>query len=226
MTAYKLTNRVMLYEQVLNQIKNMIVQGVYQKGDLLPSEKELMNMMGVSRITVREALRLLNEAGVIETQKGKGSFVRMDGQSLIPKDDSAREYQIRFLHSTNVRLMLEPEIAKKVAEEASDEEIQELGKRLQNAREKDTFHLELVKMLHNPILEEWLSYMFRMETDPAVIALTPPGMQKRISNELVRQHDKIYEAICAHNGEFAYFYMKEHMSYVKENYEKYFAAFY
>ena len=37
----------------------MIVQGIYKKGDLLPSEKELIEMTGVSRITVREALRLL-----------------------------------------------------------------------------------------------------------------------------------------------------------------------
>lgn len=216
----------MLYEQVLNQIKNMIVQGVYQKGDLLPSEKDLMNMMGVSRITVREALRLLNEAGVIETQKGKGSFVRMDGAALVPRNDSAREYQSRFLHSTNIRLMIEPEIAKKVAEEASDEEIEILGKRLKTIPEKEFFHIELVKVLHNPLLEEWLFKLFEMETDPAVVALTPPSMQKRIGSELEHQHEKIYKAIRARNGEFAYFYMKEHTNYVKENYEEYFAAFY
>ena len=47
-----------LYEQVMDQIREMIVTGVYQKGDMLPSEKELMQLTGVSRITVREALRM------------------------------------------------------------------------------------------------------------------------------------------------------------------------
>ena len=60
---YTLTSGKKLYEQVLERIKGMIAQGTYQKGDMLPSEKELMEMMGVSRITVREALRLLSEAG-------------------------------------------------------------------------------------------------------------------------------------------------------------------
>ena len=49
-----------LYEQLVEQIKSMIAQGVYQKGSLLPSEKELMESTGVSRITVREALRILS----------------------------------------------------------------------------------------------------------------------------------------------------------------------
>ena len=72
---YRVKTGVKLYTQVLEQVKSMIAQGVYQKGDLLPSEKELIEMMGVSRITVRKALQILSEAGVIETRKGKGSFV-------------------------------------------------------------------------------------------------------------------------------------------------------
>ena len=68
-----------LYEQLVEQIKSMIAQGVYQKGSLLPSEKELMESTGVSRITVREALRILSQAGVIETRRGKGSYVLVDG---------------------------------------------------------------------------------------------------------------------------------------------------
>ena len=52
---YRVKTGVKLYTQVLEQVKSMIAQGVYKKGDLLPSEKELIEMMGVSRITVRKA---------------------------------------------------------------------------------------------------------------------------------------------------------------------------
>ena len=76
-----------LYEQVVERVRGMIEQGIYKKGDLLPSEKELMEMMGVSRITVREAMRLLSEAGVIHTIKGKGSFVLMDPKELLDHPD-------------------------------------------------------------------------------------------------------------------------------------------
>ena len=81
---FQVVDRPKLYEQVVEQIKNMIVQGIYKKGDLLPSEKELIEMTGVSRITVREALRLLNEAGVIETHKGKGRLRHITNSSSTP----------------------------------------------------------------------------------------------------------------------------------------------
>ena len=90
---FQVVDRPKLYEQVVEQIKNMIVQGIYKKGDLLPSEKELIEMTGVSRITVREALRLLNEAGVIETHKGKGSFVADTGRM---KAGRIREWERSF----------------------------------------------------------------------------------------------------------------------------------
>ena len=81
-----------LYEQVVDWIKNRIIQGIYQKGNLLPSEKELTELTGVSRITVREALRLLNEAGVIETRKGKGSYVMVDAGELQFETDTGENY--------------------------------------------------------------------------------------------------------------------------------------
>lgn len=73
----KVQNPTTLYEQVVEQIREQIAKGVYQKGDMLPSEKELIAMTGVSRITVREALKTLAEVGMIETKKGKGSFVQI-----------------------------------------------------------------------------------------------------------------------------------------------------
>ena len=86
---YRVKTGVKLYTQVLEQVKSMIAQGVHKKGDLLPSEKELIEMMGVSRITVRKALQILSEAGVIETRKGKGSFVAPQNRELL------REAQLR-----------------------------------------------------------------------------------------------------------------------------------
>ena len=61
-----------LYEQVFNRIKDSVRSGEYKKGDLIPSEKELMELMGVSRVTVRQALKMLSDSGIIETRKGKG----------------------------------------------------------------------------------------------------------------------------------------------------------
>ena len=62
-----------LYEQVVKMVKDQIVSGVYSKGDLLPSEKEMIDNLGVSRITVRKALSILSDMGYIRTEKGRGS---------------------------------------------------------------------------------------------------------------------------------------------------------
>lgn len=118
---FQVVDRPKLYEQVVEQIKNMIVQGIYKKGDLLPSEKELIEMTGVSRITVREALRLLNEAGVIETHKGKGSFVVVDGSELESGEEETEAYNEQFINSTNARILLEPSVVKEIAVTATDE---------------------------------------------------------------------------------------------------------
>ena len=72
---YRVKTGVKLYTQVLEQVKSMIAQGVYKKGDLLPSEKELIEMMGVSRITVRRAVEELCAEGYLVKMQGRGTFV-------------------------------------------------------------------------------------------------------------------------------------------------------
>ena len=222
---YTLTSGKKLYEQVLERIKGMIAQGTYQKGDMLPSEKELMEMMGVSRITVREALRLLSEACVIETRKGKGSFILIDRTQLTPELMALKDYQRVFLHSTDARILLEPAIAQKAAAEASAEELKVLEECVCATLPEDAFHRTLIGMLHNPILLEWFDQLMKVEAYP-VSALIPPARQRSISADFSDQHLKICKAIRNKNGEYAYFYMKEHLEYVRETYEEYFRLFF
>ena len=199
---YRVKTGVKLYTQVLEQVKSMIAQGVYKKGDLLPSEKELIEMMGVSRITVRKALQILSEAGVIETRKGKGSFVAVDASELAPA------------------------IARQAAQTATPEELEQLRKNVHTALPMDRFHDVLVEMVHNPLVTDWIQQSHRLETDPTLSALIPPARQRSMSPQLEAQHQKIYEAIRDHKSEHAYFYMKEHLEFVLESYQEYFAMFY
>ena len=216
---YRVKTGVKLYTQVLEQVKSMIAQGVYKKGDLLPSEKELIEMMGVSRITVRKALQILSEAGVIETRKGKGSFVAVDASEL-------KKYCESFVQATQARLLLEPAIARQAAQTATPEELEQLRKNVHTALPMDRFHDVLVEMVHNPLVTDWIQQSHRLETDPTLSALIPPARQRSMSPQLEAQHQKIYEAIRDHKSEHAYFYMKEHLEFVLESYQEYFAMFY
>lgn len=215
-----------LYEQVVERINDMITRGLYQKGDLLPSEKELMEMMGVSRITVREALRLLSEAGVIRTQKGKGSFVQIDASQLTVPENTKRATLKNIFEGSDVRLLLDPAVARYVALNASEEERRALGDYLRGPDSAGSdFHMAIVRAAHIDFLTETFERLVEMEYAPSVAALVPPFRQKSVKAKLQRQHEQIYEAIRDGNGDFAYFYMLEHTQFVKDTYQEFFRVF-
>jgi GntR family transcriptional regulator len=67
------------YAQVARGMRERIMNGEYRPGDRLPSEAELCAMYGVSRMTVRRAVTLLAQDGVVLTENGRGTFVRAPG---------------------------------------------------------------------------------------------------------------------------------------------------
>lgn len=229
-----------LYEQVVEQIKDMVARGAYGKGDLLPSEKELMELTGVSRITVREALKTLAEVGIIETHKGKGSVVIIDSGELASATvDALTREQCRetFLWCCNARLLIEPEVARHAAIMASDADVAELEKclfdRISKTKTTNTeaafvgFHRCLFDITGNPVLIGLFDRINEIEN--GVLFSTPlmrPEQQTSVSAQLNRQHSKVFEAVKNHDGEFAYFYMKEHMTYLSGAYADYFDWFF
>lgn len=70
---------VPLYYQIELKLREVIESGKYRPGDRLPTEKELQEHYGVSRVTVRTALRRLEEEGLISTHRGRGTFVTTQG---------------------------------------------------------------------------------------------------------------------------------------------------
>lgn len=65
-----------VYDQVIEEIKNKIKNGQIKKGDKLPSEREMAESLGVSRTSVREALRALEVIGLVESRQGAGNYIR------------------------------------------------------------------------------------------------------------------------------------------------------
>ena len=66
----------MVYQNVINLLKNRLNSSIYNIGDLLPSEKELAERYDVSRNTLRKALKTLEEEGMIERRHGSGTYLR------------------------------------------------------------------------------------------------------------------------------------------------------
>ena len=189
-----------------------------------------MESTGVSRITVREALRILSQAGVIETRRGKGSYVLVDGSELGKGVEGFSEYRKRFREAGRARLIIEPEAVRLVALTASEEAIAEIGRCLRHpqdtSEETGEFHKAIIRALKNPFLTEFLDRLLEAQMDAPVGALVPPNRQKGVQQKLERQHENIYRAIKSHNGECACCYMREHTLYLQRQYEEYFRCFY
>ena len=149
-------NNLMLSEKVSNQILKMItVEKRFNIGDKLPNENELSVELGVSRTTLREAVKFLVAHNVLEIKRGKGTFVA-DNKDL-NEDFGLSELDnlaINGMDFFETRLMLEPTMASFAAQRATAEDIAELEKvnEIINAHVDETdFRTELDQQFHNLI---------------------------------------------------------------------------
>ena len=168
--AFDLTSRTSsdaLYQKIVEQIRQWIMQGKLKDGDPLPSERELAQIFQVSRVPVREALKVLEYLGVIQNVRGKGMFVcKVDLMHLfhqvgfiIREEDPAS-----ILHQLfEARRILEGEAAALAAERRTEEDLFQMERAIlalkhDIAAGKETeqvsleFHKALIAAAHNEIL--------------------------------------------------------------------------
>lgn len=119
--------RPRLSSEILARLQQGIRDGVLNVGDKLPSERELAESMGVSRNSVREAIRALEALGVIEVRHGDGTFIREpDVASLLgPYFDVLHEKGTFLKEVLEFRRLLEPSLAHLAAERATDDDLQD-----------------------------------------------------------------------------------------------------
>jgi GntR family transcriptional regulator, transcriptional repressor for pyruvate dehydrogenase complex len=114
-------------EVIVEQIRLLIRQGRLVAGDRLPSERELCERFGVSRVTVREALRVLEANGLVEIRVGArgGAFVTAPSSRLVGEGivDLISLASISAREVTETRMVFELGIVPLVCERATDEDI-------------------------------------------------------------------------------------------------------
>jgi len=91
-------NKIPLYIQIQKIIKTRIENNIYQKGTLIPSENELSKEFGVTRFTIRNAMKGLQKEDLIYTEKGKGSLVKKKFNNGI----MAMNYFMKRVNNTNI----------------------------------------------------------------------------------------------------------------------------
>src|ERR1700691_1154286 len=125
---FEVIRRNKVYEEVAQQIERMILKKL-RPGDKLPSERELAEMLRVSRSSIRDAIRSLELIGLVEPRQGAGTIVRelSAGTKISPFTNALerkREQVTELLYS---RKMLDPPLSARAATHASAEELAEMA---------------------------------------------------------------------------------------------------
>ncbi|KFF34966.1 FadR/GntR family transcriptional regulator [Pseudomonas paraeruginosa] len=157
-----------LVDIALEQIRQRIDAGHWPLGQRLPAEPELAELLGMSRNTVREAVRVLTFSGVLEVRQGDGTYVRACADPLETMLVLARS---AVQHALEARGMIEIEAARLAATRRDDCDLAALREHLDASRQRYgsddlqdyiehdiRFHQRMVDAAHNPVLSELYRY--------------------------------------------------------------------
>ncbi|OGO38279.1 MAG: hypothetical protein A2W35_12225 [Chloroflexi bacterium RBG_16_57_11] len=217
-----------LSEQISRQLLERIIAGSYKPGDLLPPERDLATVFGVSRVVVREGLNSLVSKGILTVRQGRGTTVNpiKDWNTLDPE-------VLMLLHGDQVfdkliqfRRILEPELAALAAQNITQEELEELHAfsdlpdtdTVEDHVERDTtFHLIIARATQNPVLLIVLTSVSELLRESRRRTFAVP-------NELAKARDwhlVLYEAISRRDPAAARQAMLTHLSQVESGLKKY-----
>lgn len=201
-------------ELVADRLRSLIVGGVVQEGATLPSEKELVSQLGVSRATLREALRILEAEGLILTKTGPkgGIVVQRPGAANLTRSLSLllQLEETPFSILLEARRLLEPLCANLGAERATSEELAQLEAILQQmrlhlddtnayVRQQLAFHLGVIACAHNDVLRLYTTSIGELIS----VRTTQVGLSVEDREIGIKAAEGILGALKARNGTLA-----------------------
>lgn len=226
--------RISLIDRIVNDIKGRIMSQQLNEGDLLPSQEEMANNLGVSRASLREALNRLTLMGLVEIKHGVGTFIRAARpeflinsiSSLIIMDHSSAEELLQ------ARQLIEPAVTALAAECATQSEIENIRAVLsamegefrtgliENYKEKDTqFHMLIAAGSHNRVLTKVVQAI--RELLPGVI-FKAFAESHSLQASAMTYHRKIFESLRRRDPERARKEMEAHLMSLKSLQKQFF----
>lgn len=192
-------------------------------GDKLPNEAELCSITGVSRGTIREAIKILNTDNIVTIKRGVGTFVsKSPGVSNDPFGFRFIEDKRKLvLDLIQIREILEPSLASLAASNATESEIDHLialeqelehlyNENLDTVSLDIEFHSQIARMTHNHVVE--LIYPILGKTIPEITSYT----QKALLSDSMDDHKRIASAIQSGDPDVAELFMRRHLQRNKD----------
>jgi GntR family transcriptional repressor for pyruvate dehydrogenase complex len=214
-----------LPEEIASRIRMLILDGTFKPGEPLPSERVLAQRFGVSRGSVRDAFRILEMVGLLETRHGQGTFPQeLSVENLVTPLASVITYKRDLQEELlDVRRMFEPALARVAAERATESDLQELERILGQQRQKveaglstiseDTaFHSALARATHNEIVVRIMETLNDLLVGSRKLTLQQKGRPLRS----MRGHEAVVAALRRHDAEGAAQAMTAHIEQIAE----------
>ena len=201
-----------LPERLSVDLERLILDGALAPGDRLPPERELAEYFGVSRVSVREALRELENRALIDRKPGRGTVVLAPGErsaiaGRVGGAVSGIAAELRDIFE--LREIIEPQMARITAQRATARDLTQL-RELVEAMEADTesagyveldraFHQAIAQYTHNSLLER-INEQIALQVAPSREQRFQTRERRQASS---RAHRRMYEAIAQGDGELA-----------------------
>ncbi|EYT55494.1 GntR family transcriptional regulator [Leucobacter sp. UCD-THU] len=193
-------------------LERLILEGELAPGEKLPAERELAQHLGVSRVSIREALRELENRGLIDRKPGRGTIVLRPGERATIADDlldtvAALRPEIHDI--MELRAIVEPPIARLTASRATQRDLAQL-RELVESMEKDVtkeryaeldraFHQSIAQYTHNPLLA-LINEQIAQQIAPSRASRYQTKERREASSVA---HRRIFEAIAEGDGDLA-----------------------
>lgn len=224
-TEFGAVRKTKVYEEVAKQIQRLIRDGLLKPGDKLPPERELAEMLQVSRGSLRDAIRTLELMGLVEPRQGEGTVVRdLSADSLVnPLATMLVQKRELVGEMLDFRRMIEPPLAGRAATHASSEEIAYLQDILRRQKEKvdrgelaieedSEFHYTIARAAKNSVVLKVLDVFMDLLRESRERSLQVEGrLQKSFAG-----HRRILSAIKRHDAAGAEVAMRRHVEEIEE----------
>lgn len=214
------------YEKVIEHIKNEIWQGTLKRGERLPPERELAESLGVSRNSVREAIRTLSLLGFVSSTQGAGNFVTCDIEQNLR--ESLRMMvllgETNYLQISQLRRGLESENARLAAERITPKQaarLRELARLMREeadpqraSRYDQEFHMLLCEASGNRLIKSLFGAMLSTINDFISTMYVRIVADPEQAEALHAAHQRLAEALAARDGAAAAQAMNGHFEVV------------
>jgi GntR family transcriptional regulator, transcriptional repressor for pyruvate dehydrogenase complex len=218
--SFRPVRRSQLVDEVIEQLRLRVSSGDLKVGDKLPAESVLVSELGVGRTTLREAVRVLEHAGLFEVRQGSGTYLRSitDAETFAPRLRHARVLEV-----LDIRRALEIEMTRMAAAYRTDaalvamrDALDRMRRGMESSDERGFIdaEMEVYRIIAAGTQNSIMIEIYALFAEALRLALTQIVAIPGVMSDCVSRHEQLFKAIAARDVDRAEAVAKAHLGRV------------